>query len=355
MLPYAFGAGKTPKIHSLYLFKKNKLILTSIVHELLRTSGMQRIIGRYTGEERGPLLIIIAGLHGNETAGIRALEYLFDVLEVEPESNPEFTFRGRVVGLYGNMQAIQQGERYIHYDLNRYFTAENIRRVRRTPTEQLEYEDRELRQLMDAVNDEVADYQPDQLFILDIHTTTADGGIFSVTTDDAESIRIGVELHAPVITGMLHRVKGTALHYFTTANLGIPTVAVTFEAGQHDDPLSINRSIAAIVNCMRSIGCVRAEHVENRHDQLLQEYSRHLPKVAHLVAIHQIKEGDDFRMRPGYLNFQPVSKGEILAYDRHGPIRAPQDGHILMPHYQHLGNDGFFLVEAREQPEARSQ
>ena len=81
-------------------------------------------------------------------------------------------------------------------------------------------------------------------------------------------------------------------------------MTVTFESGQHDDPLSVNRAIAAIINCLRTIGCVRAEDVENRHDALLIESSRHLPKVAELIMCHRIKPGDDFVMRPGYENFQ---------------------------------------------------
>lgn len=311
---------------------------------------MQRLIGRFTGEKKGPLLILLAGLHGNELAGVQALEYLFRVLEAEPSLNPEFTFRGRAVGLLGNLEAIRQRKRFIQYDLNRHFTTDNIQRVQQTPMELLHAEDRELQQLLEAVQAEITDYRPEQLYVLDLHTTTAEGGIFSITTDDAESIRIGIELHAPVITGVLSRVTGTSLHYFTSKDLGVPTVALTFEAGQHDDPLSVNRTIAAIVNCMRSIGCVQAEHVENRHDRLLQEYSRHLPKVAQLILAHRFEEDDDFRMQPGYLNFQFVKKGEILAYDRNGPIRSPQDAHILMPHYQRLGNDGFFLVKSVESP-----
>jgi len=46
-----------------------------------------------------------------------------------------------------------------------------------------------------------------------------------------------------------------------------------------------------------------------------------------------------------YANFDPVTKGELLAYDRHGEIRAKFDGLILMPLYQKQGNDGFFIIK----------
>ena len=115
--------------------------------------------------------------------------------------------------------------------------------------------------------------------------------------------------------------------------------------GQHDETLSINRAIAALTNCLRTLGCVEAEHVENRHDSLLIQHSKGLPHVAELITIHSILPGDDFQMAPNYKNFQKVKKGEVLAHDKKGAIIAPEDSLILMPLYQNQGDDGFFLVK----------
>ena len=183
---------------------------------------------------------------------------------------------------------------------------------------------------------------------LDLHTTTAYGGIFSIATDDPESVRIGIEMHAPVIKGMLEGIYGTTLHFFNNKNFEPETVAVCFESGQHQEPLSVNRAIAALTNCMRTIGCVRGEDVENRHDALLIEYGRSLPKVAELITCHRIAPGDNFEMVPNFKNFQEVSAGQVLAYDKHGAITARTDGLILMPLYQMQGDDGFFLIKKLE-------
>jgi succinylglutamate desuccinylase len=48
-------------------------------------------------------------------------------------------------------------------------------------------------------------------------------------------------------------------------------------------------------------------------------------------------------MNTGFENFDPVKKGQVLAVDKNGPIRAVESGLILMPLYQKLGDDGFFL------------
>lgn len=313
----------------------------------------KRIIGEYTGSHRGPLLVALAGIHGNEPAGIQALDILFKLLEVEPESNPDFLFSGKIIGLRGNIAALETGQRFIHKDLNRQWTPSNIERIKATPFDRLDAEDRELRELLWLIEERISAYQPERVVLIDLHTTTAHGGIFTIATDDPESIRIGMELHAPVITGMLQGIHGTTLHYFNNEHFEPQTAAVCFESGQHEENLSVNRAIAALTNCMRTIGCVRADDVENRHDELLIEYSRDLPKLAQLIMCHRIREEDGFRMLPDYKNFQEVKKGELLAYDRHGAIRAEEDGRILMPLYQKQGDDGFFLIRPVAQIEWR--
>lgn len=304
-----------------------------------------RTIGTFTGQEDGPLLICIGGMHGNEPAGIQALKLVFNMLEIEPIANPNFTFRGRLVGLRGNLGALQASRRFVERDLNRMWTSEIVSRVQHAPIGQLHHEERELRELLDLINRHLAHYQPEEFVLLDLHTTTAGGGIFTVVSDSPRSINLAVELHAPVIKGMLRGISGTMLHYFNDDNFPSQTTALAFEAGQHNDPLSVNRSIAAIINCLRSIGCVQAHDVENRHDELLIDYSRGLPKVSELIMTHPVHPDDHFFMIPNFQNFQAVRKGELLARDRHGSIVAPADGRILMPLYQPQGEDGFFLIK----------
>lgn len=304
-----------------------------------------RIIGVHDTGIQGPLLICFGGMHGNEPAGIKALEKMFEMLVEEPVSNPHFQFKGRLVGLRGNLRAIAQNKRFIKKDLNRQWTDQNIERVRTSPIELLDEEDLELRELSQTIEKEVASYKTNKIVILDLHTTTAFGGIFSIPTRDPESVRIAVELHAPVIEGLLDGIHGTTLHYFSNERYTADTVAVCFESGQHNEELSVNRAIAALTNCMRTLNMVKAEDVENRHDALLIEHSTGLPQIAELITTHPIQPGDNFRMAPNYKNFQKVKKGDIIAYDINGEIKAPEDALILMPLYQKQGDDGFFLIK----------
>lgn len=307
--------------------------------------AIDRIVGQYEGDEHGPLVIVFGSMHGNEPAGINALELMFKMLEVEPITNPDFIFKGKLIGIRGNCRAIQDDKRFVTKDLNRQWRVENVARIKTATKEELDSEDLEVKEILAVVEHEIQTYQPEKVVVLDLHTTTARGGIFSICTDEFESIRIAIELHAPVIKGMLRGIRGTSLHYFCTQNLGVETVAVCFESGQHLEKLSTNRAIAAITNCLRTIGCVDANHIENRHDSLLIEYSEGLPKLTELIMVHSIQPDDNFQMIPGFTNFQAIKKGQLLATDRHGNILAQENGFIVMPLYQKQGDDGFFLVK----------
>lgn len=309
---------------------------------------MERIIGKYQGVTKGPLLICIGGMHGNEPAGVRAIDLMSKMLEVEPITNPAFEFNGTFLGLIGNTRAFEQKKRFLTRDMNRMFNVDSIKHIRATDESELHSEELEIKELLDCIDKHIEEVKPERVILLDLHTTSSSGGIFSIATSDTKSIDIAMELHAPVIVGMLEGIKGTTLHYFNDRNFSTPITPVTFESGQHQEELSINRAIAAITNCMRTIGSIRAEDVENRHDKILIEYSKDLPKVVNLVERYSIKPEDHFKMLPDYKNFQAIKKGEVLATSKNGDIQASVDGRILMPLYQKQGEEGFFIVQEVE-------
>ena len=305
---------------------------------------MDRVIGKYKGREAGPLVILIGAMHGNEGAGVKAISKLLGMLEDEPSKNPSFEFKGSVLGLIGNLKAFKRGKRFVERDLNRSWNAERIQCLLADPNLKCNEEEKEILAILQQISMEIKDVQPTEIFLIDIHTTTAFGGIFSIPSEKEASLNLAIGLKAPVITKMIDGIQGTSLHYFRSENMGIPTTSVVFEAGQHEEEKSVDRAIAAIVSALREVGCVRPTDVENKHEDILLTYSKGLPPVSELLEIHTVIEGDGFSMKPGYKNFQPVTEGEVLARDNQGEINASRDGLILMPLYQEQGEDGFFLI-----------
>ncbi len=308
-----------------------------------------RVIGHYVGQEPGPLVVAIGGIHGNEPAGVQALEQLFELLKEEPLLNPGFTFRGELLALRGNLEALRSGQRYIDIDLNRIWKPF----VKGTDENYLTVEARELDGMMAAIENALEDSSAQELILIDLHTTTATGGVFAITGDDVPSLLLAAELGVPVIKGMLSGLQGTTLSYFRSGIFDFeqPCRAITFEAGAHTDEESVARALAATVNLLRSVGCVSEEDVSTHHEETLRRATAvKVPTLLELVYVHRIDPSDrpSFVMQPGYRNFQEIVEGNLLAEDNNGPIAAPCSGYILMPLYQDQGEEGFFIVQEYE-------
>jgi len=303
-----------------------------------------RIIGTYGGQEPGPLLICTGGIHGNEHSGLLALERLLGMLNREPAVNPGFRFHGFFAGLAGNLAALPGGQRFLEQDMNRLWQPDNVARIRKTPPFLLGEEERQVRALLAEIDVLLDRFPESPVVVMDLHTTTADGGIFSIVTEDPESVRLASALHAPVILGMLEGIHGTTMDYFRREVLRRDALSFAFEAGQHEDPLSVDRAVSAMVSCMRALGMVRPEDVESAHDHLLIGYSRDLPHITELIGLHRVRNTERFELLPGFRNFQPLQRGQLLGYDDGEPLFAPEDCLILMPRYQAQGDDGYFLL-----------
>ena len=78
--------------------------------------------------------------------------------------------------------------------------------------------------------------------------------------------------------------------------------------------------------------------------RLLRAARGETPQLVEVLYRHRITSEDGFRMRPGFASFDAVREGQPLATDRAGEVTSPRDGHLLMPLYQPLGDDGFFVA-----------
>ena len=299
---------------------------------------MERIIGRYGKYGAAKTFIIFAGIHGNEKAGIHALNQLFKEFE---ENNVEFD--GTVLGIAANLKALENNTRFIHKDLNRQWYLTKIRKLGALPYGLLNTsEDVEQKQILDLIL-EIVDDKGKELMLIDLHTTSALGGCFTITNSHPRSSVYALKIPVPVIDGMIGKISGTTLEYFD--QLGLPAIA--FEAGQHVEPEAVNRIKSALVSIFTHAKCIDESVMENYQesfDKMQNEYA-HLPKQVNVVYRHPVEEEEGFVMNKGYTNFKEIEEGEVLANDKHGEIVSHKKGMILMPLYQKKGEDGFFIVE----------
>lgn len=309
--------------------------------KIFSKKSSERIIGSIDGDPDGPTVVILAGMHGNEPAGIEAAENIFDMLEdVHPPIN------GRLKAIQANIPALEENVRYIDEDMNRLWFPSIIDRIRKTPEHKIDSSERlEIKRLLPILGN-IKNRSDQPIFLVDLHTFSADGYMFTITSTDPRQRELLSNLHVPMVFGIGKSLRGTALRFYQKQGF----ISFGLEGGQHQDELTAYNITSALILLLKTLGCIEQQYVSEikQYEQDLKSQTQHLPVETELVYQHMIEPGDDFRMRPGYQNFQPVKKGEWLANDQDGKIVARCDGYILMPLYQSQGDDGFFIIQEHE-------
>jgi predicted deacylase len=296
-----------------------------------------RLIGRAgptSGGAPGPTLLVIAGLHGNEPSGVIAAERVLATI-----ASRNLVLSGTVLALRGNRRALTMKKRFLDRDLNRGWTRDAVAAVR-GGAEPVGPEGEERRELVAALDQLIAT-AAGPLVAVDLHTTSAGGVAFAMVGAGARQRAFAALFPLPVVSGLLGRVHGTLLEYLAASGF----LALGMEGGQNDHPDSARRQEALLWLVLVETGILDAAVVPDLGAQraCLAGDAGALPRVVHVHHRHALWPDDGFRMEPGFANLQRIREGELLARDHHGEIRAPETGVLLMPLYQALGDDGFFL------------
>jgi len=294
-----------------------------------------RIIGEIKGSQEGPLIIYVGGIHGNELQGLLALEHVFNSFDIDTT-----TLSGKAIAVRGNLAAIKSGKRYVSKDLNRIWNiADSL-----DETEVKEVE--EYKALKSLIETELQIGNYSQAYLIDLHTTSAPTIPFAVTTNNSSNKDFVNLLGIPYITGLDGFLDGTMLEWMCTKG----HCGLAFEAGQHHSDISMIKHEAFIRLSMYYAGFITelsADRLTTLKHQLEDELKT---KHNHFVLVdrYKIAKGENFKMEPGFSNFEHVYKGEILAQNQNGNILAKTDANIFMPLYQKQGDDGFFIIKPYE-------
>ena len=346
---------------------------------MVETEVSGRIRWHIQGAAEGPLLVLFAGIHGNEPAGIRAIDGLAEELMARSEE-----FLGTLYVITGNQRALELGVRYIDTDLNRLWERVDVDApeavgiasdaqdtsgvqgasdVQDTsgvqdssdvqgasdvqiygtsePSEPSEYiETREIRQTLDEILQRHANTASDIVFS-DLHTTSSESCAFLLINDTLENRRMAKKFPLPQILGIEENIHGTLLSYIN--NLGYKSIG--FEAGAHDSEASVSRTRAFLKLLLHNSGILLLSEAEKRVEEARLEVYETVPADYYEIKHHQyVEDPRTFRMKPGFENFDSVSAGQLLAEENGEAVTAPMKGRIFMPLYQEKGHDGFLII-----------
>jgi succinylglutamate desuccinylase len=303
-----------------------------------------RKLGHLRGAAPGPTLFCVGSLHGNEPAGFEALSRVVEELRAW-EGRGASLARGDFYAMTGNLEALRAARRFVERDLNRGWTHERMERLRQEGPENVE--DREALELQDAL-EAARDDSRGELYLLDLHTTSGNSPPFASILEDPERHAFVLRFPVPVVLGIEENLDGTLIEWAEHHGYR----GAVFEGGRHLDPRSTDHDEAAVWIALATLGLLgdltawqdaarRLEWAE----AALRQAAGDLTQLFAISHRHPIRPGCSFHMVPGLRSFQPVARGDLLAYQDGAEVRAVTSGRILMPLYQAQGEDGFFLVK----------
>lgn len=287
------------------------------------------------GAAPGPTLLLVAGMHGNEPAGVGVCRRLFESLAARPLP------AGEIAAFVANPPALAAGTRYVVCDMNRQWTAAGLAAARAAAAP-----DAEQSAQIDLAGalDEVIARARGPVFALDLHTTSADGIAFAIVGQAPGERAFAAQLAITGVAGISDRTPGTLAGWLSSRG----HVAIAIEGGQHQSETAVANLEAIVTLALAAAGLFAAADLPAwpaARERLLRERGA-LPPLIEVVSRHEVRLGSGFRMEPGFINIQETAAGTLLARETTGEVRAPFDGFLLLPLYQKLGEDGFFFGRA---------
>jgi predicted deacylase len=306
-----------------------------------RPIRIDRRIGEHQGQQPGPLLLVVGGIHGNEYSGVMAAGRVLRHLAGQDQP-----FRGKMVALAGNLAALHQNRRFIQVDLKRQWRPANVEALDAAggAAADCSPEEGEQWELLLELRREIQQAAGGEVYFVDLHTSSADGAPFVTVGDTLRNRSFALKLGLPVVLGLEEQIDGALLEYVN--NLGHVTAGI--EAGRHASPDSVDRHEAVLWLALAAAGNLREADVPRLEDQrrLLKQAAPGIPRIMEVRHRHPVAGDDEFVMEPGYANFDEIPAGTVVARDRNGPLKSLQRSRMLLPLYQAQGNDGYFLVSA---------
>jgi hypothetical protein len=300
----------------------------------------QRVLYSFCGRSDGPLLMFSAGIHGNEPAGVLALQRVFGHL-----SQQDIQINGSVLAFVGNRNALNQGERFAVEDLNRLWTDDNLSALAQGGFSAAHLNPDRIE--MEAIHRIITAFEEQnsgkEHFFIDLHTTSAPTVPFAVVDRNPRCIEMAQQYPLPVIINLNEFIKGTVLNYLDKKGFQ----GLVFEAGIHHEAASVDKHEAIIWLSLVETGLLPKTKVPNyqAHYDSLRGLSDNPHKLFKLVYREAVREGREVFLKTGLVNFQKVSKGEFLGEIGGYRVEAPMNGRIFMPLYQSRGQDAFFIVQ----------
>ncbi len=308
--------------------------MTEIFSKALnKTTNVERIIGELKGDEPGPTIVFFGGIHGNETAGVFALQNIFKKIK-------NFPIKGSIYGISGNLSALKVNQRFINQDLNRLWINGGLQQL--DTKSDLNIEEKEQQKLFVILQDLLKN-ETGPFYFIDLHTTSSKTLPFITINDALINRKFSSLFPVPIVLGIEEYLEGPLLSYIN--QLGY--VSLGFESGQHDEVNAITNGEAFIYLSLVYTGVLDKKLVPEYHKHVLtlKEESKSIRDIFEVTYLYKLSDNEKFAMKSNLESFQNIKKGEVIAISEGNEIAAPSTAKLFMPLYQNKGKEGFFIIK----------
>jgi predicted deacylase len=303
------------------------------------------------GLEKGPKVLVLGAVHGNEVCGSQAIARVLA------------EFESGVLNLLCGQITFVPITNPLAYHLKQRNGDRNLNRNLRPTDTPVDFEDR----IANALCPVLAAHD----VLLDLHSFLSGGEPFAMlgprnnagllegfthaAQEEALVVRLGVRRIVEgwldtYARGVVNRLAYTdaslrAQMLSTDPSYGVGTTeymrahggyALTLECGQHDDPAAPDTAYRAICNTLAHLGLIDAPAPEPHPE----------PELLRLVEVIDRLHPDDQFARP-WKSFDALRAGELIGTRHDGqPVLAPADGCIVFPNSKAVpGNEWFYLAQ----------
>ena len=306
----------------------------NVIESFGKKITIERVLGNIKGENDTPTVIVIAGIHGNETAGVHAAKKILQKIDTQ-----KIKCKGNLYVISGNLNALQKNIRFEKSDLNRIWTHENIVSIN-TSKNGSNADVQEQIAIYKHIK-ELLTINKGPFYFIDLHTTSSDTTPFITISDSLNNRKFSSNFSIPIVLGIEEYLDGPLLTYINEFG----HVALGFEGGQHDNSESIDNCEAFVWLALEASGCIQKSQILEfsyyKNTLLAHSKKKDFYEIDYRYLINNT---EDFIMLNGFNNFEKISKDQVLALSNTIEIKANMDGMIFMPLYQNQGDDGFFII-----------
>ena len=258
------------------------------------------------GKDKGPTSMILAGVHGNEICGVKALEKLIPCLNINA---------GKLIIAFGNPKAIRLNVRFTEANLNRMFKKNS----QLTGKEKSSYEYKRAQYLKKYLN------QVDCL--LDIHaSTTPNSQSFIICEPNARTIAKYLPTRV-IVSGFDDVEPGGTDYYMNKAG----KIGICLECGylrSSRSKIIAEKGILAFLNARGNLNTSKAIRKQSH----IQMYEKYYTKT------------DNFKLSKKFSDFEKLDAGQIIGFDGKNLIKAPKSSIILFAqNVNKIGGEAFLL------------